>query len=186
MDIGIISMRYAKALLQYAKDTSTEERFYEEMRMLEHNFREQPRLREALSNPVLGKREKLSLLATASMGEQAMSREFARFMTLVLKNGREGVLQYICLTFLYLYRKEHNIVIGKLITATPVSDEVKQRIRREASTRLQAHTELRTEVDPEIEGGFIFDINGVRLDASIATQLKSVRRQFVEKNRRIV
>ena len=32
--------------------------------------------------------------------------------------------------------------------------------------------ELQTDVDPSIEGGFIFDINDFRLDASIATQLK--------------
>lgn len=31
---------------------------------------------------------------------------------------------------------------------------------------------LQTEVDPSIEGGFIFDINDFRLDASIATQAR--------------
>ena len=41
-------------------------------------------------------------------------------------------------------------------------------------------------VDPSIEGGFIFDINDFRLDASIATQLKRVKQQFIDKNRRIV
>ena len=41
-------------------------------------------------------------------------------------------------------------------------------------------------VDPSIIGGFIFEIDGLRLDASTAAQLKSVRRQFIEKNRRIV
>ena len=179
-------MRYAKALLQYAGETGTEARFYNEMRTLEHSFRRQPRLREALENPVLSKRDKLSLLAVASMGGSDMSREFARFMTLVLKNGREGLLQYICLAFLDLYRKKHRIVVGRLITAVPVSEEVKRRIRQGASHRLQAHTELRTEVDPAIEGGFIFDIGGMRLDASIATQLKSVKRQFIDKNKRIV
>jgi F-type H+-transporting ATPase subunit delta len=46
--------------------------------------------------------------------------------------------------------------------------------------------ELQTEVDPSIEGGFIFDINDFRLDASIATQLKKVKQQFIDKNRRIV
>ena len=34
MDIGIVSMRYAKALMEYAKSTGTEDRLYAEMRML--------------------------------------------------------------------------------------------------------------------------------------------------------
>ena len=61
-----------------------------------------------------------------------------------------------------------------------------ERIHDSASSLLHASMELQTEVDPSIEGGFIFDINDFRLDASIATQLKKVKQQFIDKNRRIV
>jgi F-type H+-transporting ATPase subunit delta len=46
--------------------------------------------------------------------------------------------------------------------------------------------ELNVLVNPEIEGGFIFDVNDYRLDASVATQLKRMKQQFIDKNRRIV
>ena len=115
-----------------------------------------------------------------------MSREFSRFITLVLRNRREYYLQYICLTYLDLYRKLKHIGVGKLITAVSVSRDVWERIRNSASALLHAQMELQTEVDPSIEGGFIFDINDFRLDASIATQLKRVKQQFIDKNRRIV
>ena len=115
-----------------------------------------------------------------------LSDEFTRFITLVLKNRRENFLQYICLGFLDLYRKDKHIGVGKLITAVPVSREVWERIHDSASSLLHASMELHTEVDPSIEGGFVFDINDFRLDASIATQLKKVKRQFIDKNRRIV
>ena len=39
---------------------------------------------------------------------------------------------------------------------------------------------------PELIGGFVFEMNFRRLDASVAAQLRSIRRQFVERNRRIV
>lgn len=186
MDIGIVSMRYAKALIEYAQGTGAEDRLYKEMRMLERSLRKYPDLREALVNPILTIREKFSLIHTAAVGNGEESREFARFITLVLKNRREYFLQYICLTFLDLYRKRKHIGVGKLITAVPVSREVWERIRDSASTLLHAHMELHTEVDPDIEGGFVFDINDFRLDASIATQLKRVKQQFIDKNRRIV
>ena len=38
MDIGIVSMRYAKALMEYAKSTGTEDRLYTEMRTLSRSF----------------------------------------------------------------------------------------------------------------------------------------------------
>ncbi|WP_291530533.1 F0F1 ATP synthase subunit delta [Bacteroides sp. UBA939] len=186
MDIGIISMRYAKALMEYTKGTGAEERVYGEVRMLERSFRKHPDLREALDNPILTIREKFSLICTAAVGDGDVSREFFRFITLVLKNRRESYLQYISLTYLSLYRKLKHIGVGKLITSVPVSREVWERIRDSASTLLHARMELHTEVDPSIEGGFIFDINDFRLDASVATQLKRLKQQFIDKNRRIV
>ncbi|MBQ8502108.1 MAG: F0F1 ATP synthase subunit delta [Bacteroides sp.] len=186
MDIGSVSTRYAKALMQYATDTGTSEMVYKAMSALEKNFVTQPRLRTALENPVIGVREKLALLQTASIGREALPRELSRFFTLVLKNGRETLMHYIALAFLDDYRRMHNITVGRLVTAVPVSEEVRRRITIGTSTRLKTHTELRTEVDPSIEGGFVLTIDGVRLDASIATQLKQVKKQFIDKNRRIV
>ena len=177
MDIGIVSMRYAKALIEYAKGTGAEDRVYHELRMLERSFRKHPDLREALDNPILKIKEKFALICTAAAGNGEVSREFSRFIPLVLRN---------CLTYLDLYRKLKHIGVGKLITSVPVSREVWERIRNSASTLLHAQMELQTEVDPSIEGGFIFDINDFRLDASIATQLKRVKQQFIDKNRRIV
>lgn len=186
MDIGIVSMRYAKALMDYVKSTGTEELIYKEFCMLSRSLKKYPDLRMALDNPILTTREKFSLICTAAVGDGAPGREFTRFITLVLKNRREGFLQYICLSFLELYRKDKHIGVAKLTTAVPVSKSVEDRIRNSASSLLHAHMELQTEVDPAIEGGFIFDINDVRLDASIATQLKRVKQQFIDKNRRIV
>ncbi|WP_288180100.1 F0F1 ATP synthase subunit delta, partial [Bacteroides sp. CAG:633] len=82
--------------------------------------------------------------------------------------------------------KSKHIGVAKLITAVPVTKEEEERIRNSASTLLHARMELQTEVDPSVLGGFIFDVNNFRLDASIATQLKKVKEQFIDKNRRIV
>ena len=94
MDIGIVSMRYAKALIEYAKGTGAEDRVYHELRMLERSFRKHPDLREALDNPILKIKEKIALICTAAAGNGEVRREFSRFITLVLRNRRE----YICST----------------------------------------------------------------------------------------
>ena len=54
----------------------------------------------------------------------------------------------------------------------------------EAQTR--GKLELEASVKPDLIGGFVFEMNCERLDASVATQLRSIKRQFAEKNRRIV
>ena len=186
MDIGTISMRYAKALMKYAKDTGKEDELYQNMRMLSRSLEKYPDLRRALEDPVLPIREKFSLICVATVGNGTVGREFSRFITLLLKKHRENLLQYISLSFVGLYRNSKHIGIARLITAVPVSREMEERIRSMSSSMLHARMEIQTEVDPSIEGGFIFDINDFRLDASIATQLKRVKQQFIDKNRRIV
>lgn len=186
MEVGILSMRYAKAMIEYAQEKGLEDRIYQEFVTLSYCFRAQPGLREALDNPVISTKEKLALLCTAADGDGKSTREFVRFITLVLRNRREGYLQFISLMYLDLYRKLKHIGVGRLITAVPVDKETEGRIRAAAAHILHAKMELETVVDPSIEGGFVFDINDYRLDASVATQLKRVKQQFIDKNRRIV
>lgn len=186
MEVGILSMRYAKALIGYAQEKGVENQLYQEFLRLSYCFCTQPGLREALDNPVISVKEKLMLVCTAADGNGKSTREFMRFITLVLRNRREGYLQFISLMYLDLYRKLKHIGVGRLITAVPVDEKTEERIRSVAAHILHARMELETVVDPSIEGGFIFDINDYRLDASIATQLKRVKQQFIDKNRRIV
>jgi len=186
MDIGIISMRYGKALLNYAKENGAEDVLYDEFMRLARSFSEFPELRNTLDNPILTRNQKLELLATAANGDKPVSPEYTNFMKLVLKNRREVFLQYIAMTYITLYRKLKHIAVGFLVTAVPVNKETEERIRNKAAAAVHADMELYTVVDPAIEGGFVFDINDYRLDASVATQLKQVKQQFIEKNKRIV
>jgi F-type H+-transporting ATPase subunit delta len=186
MEVGIISMRYAKALIGYARELKAEERIYDEVATLSHSFETQPKLREAIDSPVLPLDEKQQLIRIAAVGDQEASPAFIRFIHLVLKQRRESYLQFICLMYMDLYRKLKHIGVAKLTTSVPVSKAVEAKIQEAASKRLHAKMELLTAVDPEIGGGFIFDINGYRLDASVSTQLKRVKQQIIDKNKRIV
>ena len=194
-------MRYAKAWLAYAQQTGTEEKMHALVERLSAQLEASPRLRQALQSPVVRAEEKLQLLCTAAttpatttsardaqqVQPTSVNREFTRFLTLVMRNHREEYLRFICLTFLHLYRQAHHIGVGRLTTAVPVSAEVAERIRSRAAAIIHAQQmQLITEVNPQIVGGFLFDINHYRLDASVATQLKQITQQFIDKNRRIV
>ena len=97
-------------------------------------------------------------------------------MWLVLHNRRERYLQSISLMYLDLYRKLNRISTGRLETAVPVTPETERKII----------DLIKTSVKPELLGGFVFEMDSERLDASIATQLRNIKKQFVEKNKRIV
>ena len=128
--------------------------------------------------------DKIKLLCNAAGGK--VSQEVERFITLVLHERREKFMQFIACSYIDLYRKQNNILLGKLITAEKVNKEIEDRMRMMIVKGTQGTVEFETSVEPSIIGGFILDIDYNRLDASVATQLNRVRRQFMEKNRRIV
>jgi len=88
--------------------------------------------------------------------------------------------------FIDMYLKQKNISKGRLITAYPVKEEVVNRIRKLIVDETKGTVEFSTKTDPELIGGFIFEIGTYRLDASIARQMSKVKQQFIEKNKRIV
>ncbi len=182
MDAGIISMRYAKALLGYAEDTKSEDSLYAEMTLLAAAYRRFPDFRTVLDNPVLNEAEKTELLKSATGGKP--SGEYLRFVQLVLRHKRENHLQTMALLFIDLYRKKKHIVVGSLTTATPVDQQTEERMRKVLLQDQEGTLEFSTHVDPEILGGFVFDYDTYRLDASIATQLKRIKNQLLEKNRK--
>ncbi len=186
MDIGIVSSRYAKALFEYVKNVGKEEVVYQEMAMLSRSLSLFPNMKEALGNPIYSIKDKYSLLCTAAVGDGSVSREYSRFITLVLRNHREEILHFMCLSFIELYRAYEHIGVAKLTTSVPVDRNTAARIRRATGVVLHLRLEMETVVDPLIEGGFILDYNWTRLDASVLSQLKRVRQQFIDKNRRIV
>ena len=156
--------------------------------MLARSFRKHPDLCMALENPILTIREKFALICTAAVGDAPAGREFARFMTLVLKNRRENFLQYICLSFLDLYRKDKHIGVGKLITAVPVSQEVRERIHNSASTLLHASMELQTEVARRKTRRISWISSSLRSASrllSITFSTISIKRPFVRNPRKL-
>ena len=107
MYIGVISMRYAKALLAYADEKGTEDIVYEEAGILADSFSRIPELRQALDNPVLPAETKLKLICEAAGGGK-VSEELKRFVELVLEERREKFLQFMIMSYIDLYRKQKN------------------------------------------------------------------------------
>lgn len=184
MYTGAISMRYARALLMFANDAGVADKVYQEALTLHRSFQEVPELRHTLEKPVTTRENKLRLLKQAAGGE--ITVQMQKFLELVLHEKREKYLMGINQSFIDLYRKQEKIHIGKLTTAVPIASEEVERIRKIVIDAAGGTAEFTTKVDPAIEGGFIFEINTYRLNASVADQMRRIKQQFIEKNRRIV
>lgn len=178
MNIGIISTRYARALLNHALERGTEDAVYDSVLRLSKSFREVPELESALLSPATQIKEKLTLLLTASGSD--IPDEFINFIKLTLAKEREALLKSICQIYQQLHNTHHNITICELITSIPVSHDIEEKIRRIVTYRTRGPVVINKMVDPEIIGGFVFEIGDYRLDSTVRTQLESIKRKLTE------
>ena len=187
MDIGVIAKRYAKALLDFAVEQKSEDIIYKEILNFAATYREVPQLSQVLGNPLLPQQQKVDILCRAVSSTEA-SEVFKKFAALVVAHRRESFMLFIAHNFVTLYRELKHISIGKLITAVPVAKKEAQRLEKlvESNSSNSVDVILETSVDPDILGGFIFQIDDMRLDASVRQQFELIKKQFIEKNKRIV
>ena len=139
-----------------------------------------------MNNPHVTTDERKKLLLSAAGNESSpVSSEFSKFVDLVIDRKRENYFQSISLVFQDLYRKDNNIIIGKLTTATEVSDQVKEKMKalvaQIANLPLGGEVEFLSEVNPNLIGGFQLQVESNLLDASVATQLQEIKKNLIDK-----
>ena len=173
MDIGIISVRYARALLKSALDQKLDEQVYQEMQLLAKSYVEVPELRHTIDNPMLAKEKKELLLLTAVGGDQTSVLSKA-FVALVLREDRENMIQFMANSYVTLYRQQKNIIRGKLTTAVAVTPATEQKMRQMVESKTKGTVEFETEVNPDIIGGFILEYDTYRMDGSVKTKLNNI------------
>ena len=174
-------MRYAKALFAYAKEQGVEDAIYRNMLQLMATLQQVKELAAMLAAPTLSKDERVRLLCSAV----DCSAVYEDFMRLVVDEERESLLIFIAHCYVSLYRKAKNIVAVRITTAEPLGEEFCDRVGA-AFAPEGATVELQNIVDGDIVGGFIYETETHRLDASIRRQLRDIETEFVKQNRKLV
>ena len=140
--------------------------------------------REYLENQnEIGPDRKIELAEAALDGP--LSMEMRRFIALVCERRRMNTFLRILYVFVEEYRKENGIKVGKLTVAIPAED-LKERMEKAVQEKEGGVVQVEMAVDPKIIGGFNFEKDGKRMDASVEGRIARIRRHLVEKNNRIV
>ena len=158
MNSGAISTRYAKALLRYAQGTGRVRQVAIQIRAMLDNP-------EHIPSP--------------------LEPDIERFTSFLVKRGRTEFLRPIFHSFIDLYCKEYGIRFARL-TAVADAPGLKEKMQALLEKQTGCRIILEMTVDPSIVGGFVLEVGGYMLDASVRHQIDLVRREFVFSNNRIV
>lgn len=180
MDIGVISVRYAKALLQFAKENGEDEKVYDEVKSLAQSFVAVPQLRATLLNPTLTKEKKAEIMTAAAVGKGNASKSLFRFFELVIKQQRVEYMQFIAQSYIKLYQDDKNMTQGHLTVACDIPSSVVNNMKDLVQKRSHKNVNFEVTLDKAIKGGFILEYETYRLDASVRSRLSRIYRTLTE------
>ena len=174
-----VANRYAKALFTLAQEEGRLDEVFKDMQLvkgLNH-----PDFSRMMVSPVINSDAKAKAFDAVFGGR--IGKMSQSFFNLVFRKGRSFSLTEIGAAFEDMYNDHRGVVVAELTTAVPVSDALKAEMRAklEALPHLKGKTiELKERTDPSIIGGYVLQLQGLSLDASIRHDLQVIKTQFVE------
>ena len=194
MNTGIIASRYASALLKLVDETGGGETVVSQVEILSNALDAMPDLRRAIGDSKSVSAESKVSLFEAVLGEMpntVMAPELRKFIELLIRNGRIADCRLVFNSFVPMYYKSRGIVRGRLILPFPADSSASARdleasLKDMIASKTGKKLLLKTEVDDSLIGGFVLEVEDQLLDASVSHQLEIIKRQFIERNRRIV
>lgn len=178
MDIGIISSRYARALLKFATAKGENADVYAGMTAMGFAFQKVSNLRDTLEDPVLPDEKKQRILIAAA--GDTKSECLKEFFKLVTKNRRIAMVQFMAHSYISAYRKQQKLIHSQLTVPSPLDNEITERLKALVKDKTNCQVEFTVEQDPSIIGGFILEYDTYRFDGSVKGKLQSIRRQLLE------
>ena len=181
MNEGLIPQRYAKALYKLAVERGNAEKVYLEMKTVAESFADNPDLQKVLANPFVNREDKEKLLLTAA-GDM-VEDDYRSFVKLILDRKRAEYARLMALAYCDIYRKENKIAQVRIITASRLDDTMMQKLRDIVTKAYPGMTlEFSYDIDPDLIGGFVIDVDGQRLNASISNEIEQLRVKLLRSN----
>lgn len=178
MNDSSISVRYAKALFSLAKDKEVLEAVNADMENLLSLSNALPEFKLITDSPVISSSDKQKFM-TALLGSKVNELTLS-LLSLLLTNSRENYLPMIARNFVAKYRESSGVKSAQLSSAIQLDADVVEQFRALVAKKYNAQVEVACDVNPDLLGGFVLQVDDQLMDASVATRLKSFRQEFVK------
>jgi F-type H+-transporting ATPase subunit delta len=177
MNESLITVRYAKALYEFATEQKKEKNVLKDVEMLLETCTQSAEFVAFLGNPLIRENKKADVID--ALFKEKTDPLTLKFMHLLLDNKREIYLAGICRHFIKLNKQTMGIQSATITTAQPLTETHKKEIYEYISGRFKMKTDMSEKVDPGIIGGFILRVEDQQINASLQAQLKKIKRELI-------
>ena len=126
----------------------------------------------ALSNPdyTPEQRHDLAKNVFASLNPQ-----LNEVIAVMAQNGDAELLSRVYHAYEQVMEDKLNLCVVDVVTAVPLDDNLRNLIKQKTEADLGCKAVLNESIDKSILGGIIMSVNGMRIDASVISQLNKAR-----------
>lgn len=175
-----VAKRYVKALMNVALEKQTLDIVHADMKLLNETLNENRDLVLLLKSRVIKSDKKLSILT--SIFKDKLSVLSNEFIKLLAVQNRVDVIADMPFEFFIQYRAYKHITVAKVTSAIALTDDLRTQLKAMIAKTTDKTLELEETVDKSILGGFVLDVDGKQLDASVLADLKRLRKEFSVNN----
>jgi F-type H+-transporting ATPase subunit delta len=166
--------RYARALFSLANETQSTDAVRGELDDLTQLFAESPELEQALFRPLRPVKERAAVLKAICERLQT-SDTVRRFCGFLVDQRRLVDFDGIREEYQRLADQNAGRARAEVLSAGPLADDQRERLRRALSERTGKDVELDVRVDPTLIAGAVASVGTLVFDGSLRTQLEQLR-----------
>ncbi len=170
------AIRYAKAILDLAKDQKSADAVNGDMKLMASTIADNKDLDNMLQSPVIRTAVKKSALSEIFSDSNAISKGL---VDTLITNKRINLLGHVASEYNRLYDQWKETQVAMVTTAVPLTDELKSKVLAKVK-ELSGSKDVTLEnvIDESILGGFILRVGDIQYNASVADKLNKLKREF--------
>jgi len=135
---------------------------------------------QLLKSPVIRPDKKLNVIKALFTKE--ISELTMRYLAIIIRKKREKFISTIAEEFIHNYKNFKNIFTIDMASAEAISDDIRQKVVTLLEDQTKGTIELNEEIKKELIGGFVLSWDDYKYDASIAYQLRKLKKSAAELN----
>jgi F-type H+-transporting ATPase subunit delta len=178
MNQGIISTRYAKALIKVGCDNNCLDALKADMELMSATIGENPMFRQILDSPVIKPPQKRKVMD--ELLEKRIHPLTLNFINIIIHNRREILLADVARNFVDQYERLKGIKRAHIVSAAAMDEKTKQQLQRQLKALYKSSdVQMTAETNPDLIGGFILRVGDQQYDASLSSGLERIKKQMV-------
>ena len=180
MPNSLIAQRYAKAIFDLALEMNVIEETKADMELIFGVCTTNKDFVMMLKSPIIRPEKKIKVMSKLFKDE--ITELSLRYLSIITRKNREQFISNIADEFIRMYKKFKNIFTIQLESAESISDDIRKKVIALMEEHTKGTIELNEEVRKELIGGFILSFDDYKYDASIAYQLRKLKKGAAEIN----